>query len=97
MAWMLCALFTLCAEGVGLIARIALSYSAAADEQPGALAFLPDLTLVMALATGTLCLVLTWAVYRLRRTPPPAAVSLVAILLGLTPWARVILAWLRGN
>ena len=101
-AWMLCALFTFCAEGVGLVARMARAYAAAyaaeaeSQPQPGAWHVLPDVTLVMALVTGTLCLVLTGVVYRLRKTLPPAAISVVAVLLGLTPWARVILAWLRG-
>lgn len=94
-AWMLCALFTLCAEGVGLIARIALAYADAAEPQP-AWHLLPDVTLVMALVTGALCLGLTGVVYRLRKTPPPLAITVVALLLGLTPWARVILTWLRG-
>jgi hypothetical protein len=96
-AWMLCALFTFCAEGVGLVARIGLAYAGEAEPRPAAWSVLPDVTLVMALVTGALCLVLTGVVHRLRKTPPPLAITVVTVLLGLTPWARVILAWLRGN
>jgi len=92
--WMLCVLFTLCAEGVGLAARIVLAYSAA-DQAPKAWVLLPDITLVMGLVTGTVSLALTPVVYKLRKTPPPAAITVVAILLGLTPWVRVILGYLR--
>lgn len=93
-AWMLCALFTLCAEGVGLAARMLLAYSGEV-QAPSALALLPDIMLVMGLVTGTIVLALTAAVYKLRKTPPPPAITVVAILLGLTPWVRVMLGYLR--
>jgi hypothetical protein len=95
-AWMLCALCTFCAEGLGLIARITLAYSEEGELQPSAWSALPDVTLLVALVTGTLCLVLTPIVYRLGRTAPPAAITVVAILLGLTPWATLALQWLRA-
>ena len=91
---MLCALFTLCAEGVNLLSRVALAY-AEDNAQPTAWSLLPDLAHVMGLVTGTLCLALTFVVYRLRKTPPPAAITVIAILVGLTPWMRLVLAWLR--
>jgi hypothetical protein len=97
-AWMLCALFTLCAEGVGLAARVALASGAEANAAANAAwGVLPELTLLMGLVTGTVGLVLTWVVYKLRKTPPPAVITVVAILLGLTPWMRLILGYLRGN
>jgi hypothetical protein len=93
-AWMLCALFTLCAEGVGLAARVVLA-RAGEQQQATPWSLLSDVTLVMALVTGTLCLLLTLVVYRVRKTPPPSPITVVAILVGLTPWARVVLGWLR--
>lgn len=90
-AWMLCALFTLCAEGVGVAARLALSYSAVANTW----ALLADITMVMGLVTGTVGLILAAVVYKLRKTPPPTVITVVAVLLGLTPWLRVISGYLR--
>lgn len=95
-AWMLCTLFTFCSEAVSLVAKVALSRMSEAENGPTAWSLLPDVALLMGVVTGTLCLILTPVVYRLRRTPPPAAITAVAVLVGLTPWASLLLRWLRG-
>jgi hypothetical protein len=93
---MLCALFTFCSEGVRLIAQVALSYREDLEGAPSAWHLLPEVALSIGVVTGAICLVLTPAVYRLRKTPPPAAITLVAVLVGLTPLASLLLRWLRG-
>jgi hypothetical protein len=96
-AWMLCTLFTFCAEAVGLISKIVLSSSGGDPDQPlSPWRLLPDVTLFMGLVTGTVVLVLTPVVYRLRRTPPPESIGFVAVLIGLTPLATLLIQWLRG-
>jgi hypothetical protein len=86
---MLCTLFTFCAEVIGLSARVALVK--AGDQPFTARSLFPDVTLVIALVTGTLCLVLLPVVYRLRKTPPPVPIMVIAILVGLTPWVRSLM------
>ena len=94
-AWMLCVLFTFCAEVVGLLSKVALSYAELNDPQ-NRWAVLPVVTLTMGLVTGTMSLLLTPLVYRWRKTPPPESITLVAVLVGLTPLATLLLQWLRG-
>lgn len=89
--WTLCTLFTMCAELVGLIAKVAIS-SAVGESQLG-WHMLVGITLVLGLASGTLGLVLTPLVYRLRRTPPPAAVTALAVIVGSTPLLLAALRW----
>jgi hypothetical protein len=95
-AWMLCALFTFCSEVVGLIAKIVLSYQGKLDERQAAWRLLPDITLVMGLATGMICLLLTPLVYRFRKTPPPDSITIVAVLVALAPLGTWLLQWMRG-
>jgi hypothetical protein len=96
-AWMLCTLFTFCAEAVGLIAQIALPYAGGDDTSRAAWTLLPQITLVMSLVTGILCLVLIPLVYRLRITRPPDAITFVAVLIGLAPLATLVIRWLQGS
>jgi hypothetical protein len=94
--WMLCALFTLCAEAVGLAAKIFLLYFPVNDESLARLRLLPVITLSIGLVTGTFCLLLTPLVYRLRKTPPPDLVTLFAVLISLAPLATLLVMGLRG-
>lgn len=95
-AWMLCTLFTFCSEAVSLVAKVALSRMSEPEGEPTAWSLFPDVALLMGVVTGAFCLVLTPVVYRLRKTPPPAAITAVAVLVGLAPWASLLLRWLRG-
>lgn len=94
-AWMLCVLFTFCAEVVGLLSKVGLSNVELNDPQ-SRWAVLPVVTLAMGLVTGTISLILTPLVYRWRKIPPPESITLVAVLVGLTPLATLLLQWLRG-
>jgi hypothetical protein len=53
--------------------------------------------LFTALTTGTLCLVLTPLVRRLRRTPPPPAVVWMALIVGVSPWAILLVIWVSSS
>ena len=52
--------------------------------------------LYIAIATGLITLILTAAVYRFRRTPPPATFTAAAIVLGLLPLALLGCHWAIG-
>jgi hypothetical protein len=92
---MLCAVFTFCAEALGLAGKLYFSYRPVADE-PSGLVLLPYVTLVIGLVSGVLCLLLTPLVYRLRKTPPPQLITLGAVLIGLAPLATLAVRWLRS-
>ena len=93
---MLCALFTFCAELVGLVVQLALASAGELDESNAHWALLPPLTLGIGLVSGLITLALTPIVYRLRKTPPPEAITVVAVLVGLAPPATLFVQWLRG-
>jgi hypothetical protein len=46
--------------------------------------------LIVALATGVLCLGLTPLAYRVRSTHPPRAIAIAAVLIGLAPLLTLI-------
>jgi hypothetical protein len=94
--WMLCALFTLCAEIIGLLGKVVFVYADAADPAMARWALVPLVTLAIGLVSGTLAIALTPLVYRLRKTPPPDSVTIVVILIGLAPLATFAVQWLRG-
>lgn len=64
-----------------------------AEGAPSLIHVLPDLLLFMASVTGTLCIVMTWPVHRLRKTKPPLAVTLYALSISVMP----LLFALGGN
>lgn len=95
-AWMLCTLFALCAEVMGFAMRIYLHYAPPAELTMPRLLYLPTIAMAIALVSGCLCLVLTPIVYRVRKTPPPELITLVAVLIGAAPLATLLVAWLRS-
>lgn len=65
---------------------------------PESVRMLPGLLLLIALATGVLCLLLTPLAYRIRRVPPPGGVVVIAVAVGALPLVAVLLMQLlRGN
>lgn len=57
---------------------------------------LPGLMTVIAAVTGILCLVLTLAVYRVRRDSPPIAITVAAVFVSIVPLATILLLAMRG-
>jgi hypothetical protein len=90
--WMLATVATLAAEFVAGAGLLFFPANSSADEAPSPLSALPGVMLFTALTTGTLCLVLTPLVRRLRRTPPPPAVVWMAAVVGVSPWAILLIA-----
>ncbi len=93
-AWML----TLFVSGLGLlVAGIAFLVTQSFSLSPEVsknLGRLSALMTVVAATTGLLCLVLTVAVYRVRRDPPPLAITVTAVILSVLPITLLILlAW----
>jgi len=94
--WMLCALFTFCAEVVRLAAKAYLSHAGDVDPATTGLELLPYITLGIGVVSGIICLVLTPIVYRVRKTAPPRLVTLVVVLISLAPLATLLLQSLRS-
>lgn len=91
-AWMLATLATLGAEVVGGVIRFVLSRL---ETAPASLLAFPNLMLFTAAVTGVVCLSLTPIVYRLRRVPPPTAVTVLSITVALLPLAIGVVQSLR--
>ena len=51
--------------------------------------------LFVALATGALCLAFTPLAFRVRKSPPPRAIAIAAVLIGVLPLAtlRALAVW----
>jgi hypothetical protein len=94
--WMLTALFTFCAELIGLLAKVYLVNVPELDESMQRLLLLPYITLGIGVVSGILCLLLTPVVYRLRKTPPPPLITVFAVLIGSAPLMTLLIQWLRG-
>ena len=64
------------------------------EEHP--LAALAGLMLLVSAATGVVSLALTVLAYRVRQTPPPRAITIAAVLIGLTPLVTIAVFAIRG-
>jgi len=93
--WMLTILATagsMIAAGLFLWIRRSFVF---APEPAKVLAILPGVFTFIAATTGIVCLVLTVAVYRVRRDRPPASITFVAVLVGLLPIVTMLLLAMR--
>lgn len=94
-SWML----TLLATGGALLigaATFLLAHSLEIPrQQNNLLLILPGLMLISAAVTGVLCLLLTVVVYRVRRDPPPIAITVAAVFVGCLPLATILVLSLR--
>jgi len=90
-AWMLTCMST----AVGVLAVLALELLMLAFPAAGGalhpLARMAGVFLFVALATGVLCLVFTPLAIKVRGTPPPRAVVVGAVLIGLSPFVLFVL------
>jgi len=87
-AWTLTMMATLGAEVVGAAARGVMALSAS---PPTRLLAFPGLMLLTATVTGSLCLIMTPFVYRLRRVPPPTVVTTLAVTVSVLPIAIAVM------
>lgn len=95
-SWMLTLLAT---AGGMLVAVICFSLSQSLQMTPQQVEVMGLLSAVMtivAAATGFLCLVLTVVVYRVRRDPPPIAITVAAVFVSCLPLATMLLLAMRG-
>ncbi len=60
------------------------------------LTMLPGLMTVIAAVVGILCLILTVAVYRVRRDAPPITITVAAVFVSSVPLAIILLLAMRG-
>lgn len=81
---MLATIATIGAEVVGGVLLVVLSLVQTA---PASLVAFPNVMLFTAAVTGLVCLSLTPLVYRLRRMPPPTAVTVLAVAVSVLPFA----------
>jgi len=86
-AWMLTLLVSVLALLVAAIIFFVTQTVALAPAASRQLAALEGLMTITAAITGVLCLVLTAAVYRVRREPPPIAITVAAVIAGVLPMA----------
>jgi hypothetical protein len=95
-AWMLTLLSTAAAMIVAVLAwSLMLAFPVAAG-QGHPLASLPGTLTFVSAATGILCLILTYFVNRVRKSPAPRAITIAAVLIGAVPWATIAVLSFRG-
>ena len=84
-AWMLGLMATLLAEAAGLVSRVLFVIWNSSD----VLRVLSSLMLFVALAAGSVTLILTPAVLHFRRQAPPRRIVIVAVAAGLLPFVAL--------
>jgi hypothetical protein len=89
-AWMLTLLISGIALFVAGIIFVVTQTVALAPVASRNLAALEGLLTIIAAITGLLCLVLTVVVYRVRREPPPIAITVAAVIAGVLPMALLV-------
>lgn len=84
-AWMLTCMSTAVALLVVVAARLLLAAVPAEARDAHPLATVGGVILMVAMTTGTLCLLLTPLAYRVRRSPPPQQITIAAVIIGVAP------------
>jgi hypothetical protein len=88
---MLALMATLAAEVAGIATRAMLAIMGASDR----VRVLSFTLLLVALLSGLLTLGLTPVTLKLRRTAPPRAIVVAAVIIGLIPLMTLFLLWMR--
>lgn len=95
-SWML----TLLATAGGMITAVICFFLSNSlqmtPQQAEVMALLSAVMTIVSAATGFLCLVLTVVVYRVRRDPPPIAITVAAVFVSCLPLATMLLLAMRG-
>jgi hypothetical protein len=95
-AWMLTLLSTAAAMIVAASAWLLMLAFPVAAGQGHPLASLPGTLTFVAAATGILCLILTYFVHRVRKSPAPRTITIAAVLIGAVPWATIAVLSFRS-
>ena len=95
-AWMLTLLSTAAALVVAIAAWVLMLAFPAAAGQVHPLGSLPGTLTFVAAATGVLCLILTVAANRARKSPAPRAITIAAALIGTAPLVVIAILAVRG-
>lgn len=93
--WMLCIVLTVLAEVVSISTGLVVKWSQV--QWPQTFQILPGLMLAIATITGGLAVFLTFVTNRLRRDPPPLAVSAFALVIGSIPVITMVALTLSGG
>jgi len=88
--WMLSLMACLASEFGAIVGFVVVAIAGGADQMPGLWALAPFVLALIALVTGTCCLVLTVVAGRIRRTPAPRLIVRVAWTAGLLPWIALM-------
>lgn len=94
--WMLCIVATLMGDLFGFGGHFLLRLISEPAAAPEAVRALPGVMLFTALMTGLISVVLTPFVYRFRRSPPPAAITVFAITVATLPLIAGLVVTLRA-
>jgi hypothetical protein len=89
-AWMLACTSTAVAMLVVLALRLLMIAFPVAAGGVHPVAHIAGVLLFVAMMTGALCLGFTPLTYRIRHAPPPRAITIAAILIGLSPIVMLI-------
>jgi hypothetical protein len=95
--WMLTCTSTAAGLIVVLALRLLMLLLPAARGGAHPLASVAGMLLLVSLTTGVVCLLLTPLAYRVRRDPPPRAITIAAILIGLAPIVTIAIDALRAQ
>ena len=89
-AWMLSVLATAAADVGALLLWLLGRFWPVPAGREQAWIFLPLLLAFMAAITGLVCLLLIPVVYRVRRDPPPLAITIFAAVASAIPWGVIV-------
>jgi hypothetical protein len=90
-AWMLSAMATLGALLCAGVANALSRWMLGADQRGAMFGALPPLLFFISLVTGSVCLFLTVVALRVRRVPPPSAIVVTAVLIGVSPFVLLLI------
>ncbi|MCI0361711.1 MAG: hypothetical protein L0211_24770 [Planctomycetaceae bacterium] len=94
--WMLLALSCLAAQLVALVTWLFARGAGIPADRPNALLLVPTTLMMVALLTGILLVSITPLVYRIRRSPPPMAITVAAIVIAISPLIGMAVVALIG-
>lgn len=94
--WMLTVMSTLAGLFVAAAIGGLVLFAPAPAGQEHPLAALAGLMLFVSAATGAVCLALTVLAHRVRQSPPPRAITIAAVLIGLAPLVTIAVFAILG-
>lgn len=83
-------LSTLGSLSIAVVLAIGGAMAGGADGEPAPIEAAPSLLFFVSLVCGAICLVLTYLAGRVRKTKPPAGITMFALITGAAPWVSWI-------